>query len=289
LNMMRRFDPVSNTWTLLAPMPDAVFLASAVYSPINNKVYVFGGEVDFGLLSAATRIYDIATNTWSAGANMPDVRSLMASGYYNGKIYLIAGYSTGLVHDAQTQVWEYDPIANTFNTTRMPYPNANGTGGSGFGVINGHFYVAGGQDANSVVLNLLYDYDIAANTWTPRANLPAPINDPGSGVVNGQLWLFGGQRPYMNTNASIFYDPSCDAWSAGPVLNQSRSFIGGTAIGTTLVAAGGWMVNMSFSTTETSGCGPRPVPQSVFSRKTHGGAGTFDAPLPQTCKWQCRN
>jgi N-acetylneuraminic acid mutarotase len=109
LNVFRRFDPVSNTWTVLAPMPDAVFTASAVYSPINNKVYVFGGEGPFNVVSRATRIYDIASNTWSLGTFMPDRRSQMASGYYNGKIYLIGGYGF-----PSAQVWEYDPIADTF-------------------------------------------------------------------------------------------------------------------------------------------------------------------------------
>ena len=45
-------------------------------------------------------------------------------------------------------------------------------GGAGFGVINGHLYVAGGRDINNTNLNTLYDYDIAADTWTQRANLP---------------------------------------------------------------------------------------------------------------------
>ena len=44
IDEFRRYDLASNTWTTLAPMPDHNFLASAVYSPINNKVYVFGGE-----------------------------------------------------------------------------------------------------------------------------------------------------------------------------------------------------------------------------------------------------
>ena len=63
-----------------------------------------------------TRIYDIATNTWSTGAPMPDVRAFMASGYFNGKIYLVGGYTTGNVDPAFGQVWEYDPVHNTFNT-----------------------------------------------------------------------------------------------------------------------------------------------------------------------------
>ena len=29
---------------------------------------------------------------------MPDVRAFMGSGYFNGKIYLVGGYTTGNVH-----------------------------------------------------------------------------------------------------------------------------------------------------------------------------------------------
>jgi hypothetical protein len=279
LNVFRRFDPVANAWTVLAPMPDVyATMGSAVYSPVNNKVYVFGGEhAATSGVSNSTRIYDIASDTWSYGANMPQVRYFMASGYYNGKIYLVAGYNTGNASGAKAQVWEYDPIANTFNTTRMPIPHA--VGGPGFGIINGHLYVAGGRDATNTVIALVYDYDIVANTWTARASLPAANNVPGSGVVNGQLWLFGGGTPFAfapTTNGSVFYDPASNTWSAGPLLNVARSFIGGTAIGTTLFAAGGFDCG-SLSTTETSGCAP--VAQSAFSRKVHGGAGTFDVPL----------
>ena len=259
-NIFQRFDPVANAWTVLAPMPDAVTMASAVYSPVNNKVYVFGGEnITGGTVSNATRIYDIPTNTWSAGANMPDIRAFMASGYYNGKIYLIAGYNTPNVTSAQTQVWEYDPIANTFNTTRMPYPNANGTGGPGFGIINGHFYVAGGRDLTNTVIALVYDYNIATDTWTPRASMPAPNNVPGSGVENGQLALFGGGNPFSlapeTTGATVIYNPATDTWAAGPTLNQIRSFPAGTNVGNTLVAAGGYTGSTTTGSTETVACG----------------------------------
>src|SRR5205085_1611261 len=131
------------------------------------------------------------------------------------------------------QVWEYDPVANIFVATRSPIPHARG--GAGFGIIKGHFYVAGGNNS----ANLLEDYEIAANTWTLRANLPTPISDPGSGVVNGQLWLFGGQTDSAAVATSMFYDPPSDIWSTGPEMNIARSFPAGTGIGNALICMGG--------------------------------------------------
>ena len=69
-----------------------------MYAPVNNKLYVFGGEITgAGKVFSTTLIYDIASNTWATGAPMPDVRAFMGAGYYNGKIYLVGGYSTGFI------------------------------------------------------------------------------------------------------------------------------------------------------------------------------------------------
>ena len=77
-----KFDPVANTWTPLAPVPDLNnCMASAVYAPNVHKLFVFGGErIDSATVVDTTRIYDITTDTWSTGAPMPDVRDLYGIG-----------------------------------------------------------------------------------------------------------------------------------------------------------------------------------------------------------------
>ena len=202
INQFGKFNPVANTWTPLAPVPDLTNgEASGVYAPNVNKLFVFGGdEFSTGTVVNTTRIYDIATNTWSTGAPMPDVRAFMASGYFNGKIYLVGGYTTGNVDPSFGQVWEYDPVLNTFNTTRMSMPAT--LGGPGFGIINGHMYIAGGRNLANTNLNTLYDYDIAANTWTTGANMPSGVNVPGSAVIAGKLWVFGGGNPFAGSGTS---------------------------------------------------------------------------------------
>jgi len=274
VNQFGRFDPIANTWTPLAPVPDLNnAMASCVYAPNVNKLFVFGGErVPTPTVVNTTRIYDIGTNTWSTGAAMPDVRAFMGSGYYNGKIYLVGGYSTGSVEPSFGQVWEYDPVANTWNTSRMNMPIT--MGGPGFGIINGHIYIAGGRNLANTNLNTLYEYDIAADTWTQRANLPTGINIPGSAVIAGKLWVFGGGDPFANgsaaapaspkqvlrgwltrlfrpdtTNILQVYDAVTDTWSSGPSLNQQRSFPAGTGVGNTAVAVGGFTEYYPYTTT----------------------------------------
>ena len=272
INEFGKFNPATNTWTPLAPVPDLINAeASAVYAPNVNKLFVFGGDdPTTGTVVNTTRIYDIATNTWSTGTPMPDVRAFMGSGYFNGKIYLVGGYSTGNVDPSFGQVWEYDPVANTFNTSRMSMPAT--LGGPGFGIINGHIYIAGGRDLNNTNLNTVYDYDIAANTWTTRATMPSGVNVPGSAVIAGKLWVFGGGNPFTGpgtaptsgskgfrawlrrvftpdtTNALQVYDPAANSWTSGPTLNQQRAFPAGAAVGNTAVAVGGY----TGSTTTTS-------------------------------------
>ena len=277
LDAFNRYDPVANTWMTLTSMPTAAFMASAVYYPSTNKIYVFGGEDAIsGTNYNVTRIYDVATGTWATGTNMPDVRSFMASGYNNanGKIYLISGYNTGDVSSAQPNTWEYDPAADTF-TERAPIPHA--VGGAAAGIINGHLYLAGGRDATDTVVNLVWDYDIVADSWTQRTEMPGINNNvPGSAVALDRLWVFGGGDPFgpahqSSSNAAAFvrshgkqsvpspnfskgknnnqvpdlssaafvFDPETDSWSDAPSMNELRSFASGASIGARLFAAGG--------------------------------------------------
>jgi Kelch motif/Galactose oxidase, central domain len=292
INEFGRFDPVANTWTPLAPVPDLNNAeASGVYAPNVNQLFVFGGEeVNFATVVNTTRIYDIATDTWSTGAPMPDVRAFMASGYFNGKIYLVGGYSTGNISPAFLQTWEYDPVANTF-ATKTSIPAAAGFGGAGSGVINGHLYVAGGRDSNNLDLATTWDYDIAADTWTQRADLPSANNVPGSAVIGGTLWQFGGGNPFKGsvampfagkravqipdtTNALVIYDPVSDSWTSGPSLSQQRSFPAGAAVGSTAVAVGGYTGIDTTTSVEinvtTGGVCPSPSPTPTATATATG-------------------
>jgi N-acetylneuraminic acid mutarotase len=279
LAVFNRYDPVANTWTPLPDMPQAAIMASAVYYPPANKIYVFGGQDGAdGTNYDITRIYDIASNSWSTGAPMPDVRSFMGSGYNpgNGKIYLVSGYNTGFADSAQPDTWEYDPIADTFTSkTDFPHP----AGGFASGAINGKLYLAGGRDAAGLVSDT-WEYDIAADTWTQKAEFPgAQANVPGSAVALDALFVFGGGFPFVagetadpitkgtssstkaafdiamnrsdvkqkplvpdSGNFTFVYVPAADEWRISADMNVARSFPASAFIPNSnkIIAAGGY-------------------------------------------------
>ncbi len=267
INQFARYNPTTDTWTTLAPIPDLNNgAATSVYSPLDNRLYVFGGE-DFAgaTVTDTTRSYNLSNGTWAAGPPLPDRRAFMAGGYYNGKIYLVGGYSTDNANPAFTQTWEYSIVSSTW-LTKTAVPAPLGFGGAGSGVSNGRLYVAGGRDANNGLLNTLYSYDIAADSWTIQAPLPTADTVPGSAVINGKLWIFGGGTPFTSrtpadrrsrtvpdaTTATLIYDPAGNTWTTGPALNTPRSFLGGTGVGSVAVAVGGYTGSTTTASTESS-------------------------------------
>ena len=209
--------PPNGTWTILAPMPQAAVLATAVYYPPTNRIYVFGGgDADTGVNYNITRIYDIASNTWSIGAPMPDVRALAAGGYIpaTGQIYIVSGcYTIADITTVQPNTWAYDPVADSWTdlTSSAPFPHP--AGGFAYGVINDKLCIAGGRDANNENINLTWEYKATANTYTQRADEPGSFqnNVPGSAVASGLLWVFGGGNPFTGAGTDNSTVPSIKA------------------------------------------------------------------------------
>ena len=88
------------------------------------------------------------------------------------------------------------PISWTDLTATIPFPHP--AGGTAFGVINNKLYIAGGRDAANLVINLTWEWDPVAGTYTAKADEPGSFqnNVPGSAAAQGLLWVFGGGNPF---------------------------------------------------------------------------------------------
>ena len=67
LSSVERFDPATNAWEAVAPMPTA--RTSPAAAAIDGKLYVMGGHDGQNRLSSVER-YDPATNEWAAMTSM---------------------------------------------------------------------------------------------------------------------------------------------------------------------------------------------------------------------------
>jgi N-acetylneuraminic acid mutarotase len=76
-------------------------------------------------------------------------------------------------------------------------------------------YVIGGTTLRGASLGKLQAYNVAANTWSYKAEMPTPLyNSNGTGVINGKIYISGGLRWYKSYSEALFvYDPATNQWS----------------------------------------------------------------------------
>ena len=63
------YDPASDSWKELAPMPYPV--ASYSSAVVDNKIYVFSGVLQNGDVTNAVQVYDPRTDNWTSAAPIP--------------------------------------------------------------------------------------------------------------------------------------------------------------------------------------------------------------------------
>jgi N-acetylneuraminic acid mutarotase len=92
-------------------------------------------------------------------------------------------------------------------------------GAMAIGLWNGIVYVAGGSpDLGASVVNTLYAYDIAANTWSTLASMPQASWASGFGAIHGKLYVAGGSDSVTPLNTLYIYDIRSNTWTTGANL-----------------------------------------------------------------------
>jgi N-acetylneuraminic acid mutarotase len=265
------------SWSALAPLPAQLYDGRSVYAANVNKIYFFGGiDVNFAVVNT-TYAYDLATNTWAPAANMPDFRFFPAAVYYDptGLIYVAGGIDANFAETSTT--WIYDPVADSWADagTTIPVP----MGGSAVSLVGQNMYLQGSFGSGATTFN--YAYDIVANTWTQKADLPAPRYEAAGGSIGTNTYVTGGGDPFVapgsiktspkgskgphgsmtrpdtTFSTTFVYDTVNDSWSNGPNTNVGHSFTGGTAVGNDLLVVCGFDgVTGDTNIVEKAHCGP---------------------------------
>ncbi len=205
-----RYDPATDAWKALAPMPSKRGAGAAAV--VNGKIYVIGGvEVVPGSKDGVIHLghnawpshavgtneeYDIATNSWRERSPMPTARNHLAVAAVGGKIYAIGGrLGSGFSITASPTdlVEEYNPATNIWGNVmaRMPTPSS----GLAWGVYKGCVYVSGGEIQTwqyTGVFRFVEAFDPALNEWFVLPSLARARAGIAGGIIGDELHLVGG-------------------------------------------------------------------------------------------------
>ena len=132
-------------------------------------------------------------------------------GAANGKVFVAGGFIGGTAVTNALRI--YDIATDTW-TSGANLPTSPGVEAAAGAVVNGKFYVMGGDDFTNG-LNTTFIYDIATNTWTTGATLPDSRTNLYGTVSGGLIYVYGGViLPAFTADDSLQrYDPVANSWS----------------------------------------------------------------------------
>src|SRR5688572_7771228 len=109
------------------------------------------------------------------------------------------------------------------------------------GEINGTIYVAGGFDGDSGYLASNEAYDPIANKWTVKAPMPTArlVTGTNNAVIDGRLYVIGGNAKGYCTSANEAYDPVTDTWTTRAPMPTARCNLAVVAINGLVYTVGG--------------------------------------------------
>jgi len=181
-----------------------------------------------------------AGDTWTKKADMPTARWGLSTSVVDGKIYAIGG---GDAKDNPTStVEEYDPITNTWTKkANMPTPRHH----LSTSVVNGRIYAIGGEDENGII-SVIEEYNPITDKWKKQADMPTNPNNPiekkyyfSSSVVNGKIYIIGGNPKNLFGQRVEEYDPVSDTWAIKADIPTMRDSLSTSVVSGKIYAIGG--------------------------------------------------
>jgi N-acetylneuraminic acid mutarotase len=224
------YNIATNTWTRKASLPTPLYFTNGV-GVIGGKIYISGGlslpagdDLTASKYSHSTYVYDPALNRWAQKAALPRNLARGISGVISGKLYVLNGAcSTKMC--TSPRLYRYNPATNTWDTSlrSSPAPHIGGAGG----VINGRFYVVGGDGPSGsgiIGTNRLHVYNPATNQWTEKASMPTARTDIAAVVLGGRLYVIGGVESNDGqwVGTMEVYNPATDSWTTKASMPTGR-------------------------------------------------------------------
>ncbi|MDB6056818.1 MAG: Kelch repeat-containing protein [Verrucomicrobiales bacterium] len=192
------FDPTSNTWTELPPLP--VNLVSCAGKVVGSKVIVAHGGQNYNNLPVNATRTGVLEEFWATGPAMPTPYSEIAGGIISNKLYIL-GFATNA-----TATFNLAATNWSFASAR-PYPYDHHCAD----VYNGKLFVLGAQNDNG--WGKVQIYNPSSDTWTTGATAPFLFGAAASALINGEIYVAGGLVTWSPNDKHAKYNPTSNTWT----------------------------------------------------------------------------
>jgi N-acetylneuraminic acid mutarotase len=236
-----RYDPATDTWSLLSDMPQPITHAGTAVD--GQTVYLAGGFVGDGLSAVTDRVltYDVSTDTWGDAPPLPEARGAGALVRLGRQLHYFGGLDATFQDRGDHWVLNLDGGTAWVSAAPMPNPRNH----LGYTDLGGLAYAIGGQHAldegagNQAEVDA---YDPSTDTWTAVAPLPIPRGHVHTStfVLGSRIVIVGGETNGGRDLADVTeYDPTADNWVALTPLPETRQAASAQQIAGQIIVAGG--------------------------------------------------
>jgi N-acetylneuraminic acid mutarotase len=222
LAVAQRFDPRSNSWSGLPPLPEPTRAAAG--AALDGKMYVIGGQSEHGD-GREVWAFDPGSGSWEARAPLPEPRFNLSAVTFGGRIYAMGGFSGSEEH---ADVFVYDPATDSWSRgTPLPAPNHT----FGAVVFQGKIWAIGGR-RGAEIMRSVWIYDPETKEWRSGPTMPKPMELVGATATKNQIHAIW-ESVYQ------IYEASTGRWTDGPRPLVTRHGLKVFAIGNRLYTVGG--------------------------------------------------
>lgn len=238
------YDPNKDMWYERAPLPRGGNHIAAV--GLDGKLYAIGGFSEQNANAFAdVSAYDPQTDKWAHKAPLPQPLGSMAVVAVDGVIHAVGGATGKTAQDRHTVAVHYIYDPQTVQWTEsipLPFPREH------FNLIalGGKLYAIGGRIENyaqNVATVFSLDLHDKNAEWRTLPLMPTPRSGTQAAVLDGKIFLFGGEKFGGVYNNTEMFDPVSGRWTELTPMPLGRHGTQAVTLGNMIFIPGGGPLN----------------------------------------------
>jgi N-acetylneuraminic acid mutarotase len=238
------YDPDKDMWYERAPLPRGGNHIAAV--GLDGNLYAIGGFSEQNANAFAdVSAYDPQTDKWVHKAPLPRPLGTMAVVAVDGVIHAVGGATGKTAQDRHTVAvhYIYDPQTDQWTESiPLPFPREH------FNLIalSGKLYAIGGRIENyaqNVATVFSLDLHDKNAEWRTLPLMPTPRSGTQAAVLDGKIFLFGGEKFGGVYNNTEMFDPVSERWTELTPMPLGRHGTQAVTLGNMIFIPGGGPLN----------------------------------------------